>query len=450
MPLTRSSNSGKANDKPRDCEDLTNEFESKSSQPINVDQSVTEIDEAEDDLWDKQRRKDTVSEPKIADNQSNSGTYLSYAENTVFKRFLDIDDQIRNLEAKFLDKVDVLSNDFNDFKQSLMTEDSKRYTNALENENGRLKEQNLLLTDKLNTVSYIVSDLNTKIKDLEDEKASLVTTIKIINDEYSRGNSKADTPKESQSTQSTLALKTNISKNQASQSRSIEVPSTDDDDGESISVPEEITNKKKKKTKKSAMTKNASVGAMPQNPPMQENVNENQDANLQNEKFKKKTTIIAGDSIVKNIQGWRLSDSNNHVVVKSFSGSTISDMEDYLKPIIRREPSKIILHVGTNDINHLTAQQIAKGVANLGTQISQDSPRTKVALSGILPRTDKPGLSSKIKATNDMIKSFCQHNKWDFLDHKSIDPSCLNARGLHLNRKGTTVVAKNITDYISN
>ncbi|CAB4001254.1 Scavenger receptor cysteine-rich type 1 M130 [Paramuricea clavata] len=198
------------------------------------------------------------------------------------------------------------------------------------------------------------------------------------------------------------------------------------------------------------MTKNASVGAMPQNPPMQENVNENQDANLQNEKFKKKTTIIAGDSIVKNIQGWRLSDSNNHVVVKSFSGSTISDMEDYLKPIIRREPSKIILHVGTNDINHLTAQQIAKGVANLGTQISQDSPRTKVALSGILPRTDKPGLSSKIKATNNMIKSFCQHNKWDFLDHKSIDPSCLNARGLHLNRKGTTVVAKNITDYISN
>ncbi|CAB4033086.1 Hypothetical predicted protein [Paramuricea clavata] len=139
MPLTRSSNSGKANEKPRDCEDLTNEFASKSSQPINVDQSVNEIEEAEDDLWDKQRRKDTVSEPKIADNQSNLGTYLSYAENTVFKRFLDIDDQIRNLKAKFLDKVDVLSNDFNDFKQSLMTEDSKRYTNALENENGRLK-----------------------------------------------------------------------------------------------------------------------------------------------------------------------------------------------------------------------------------------------------------------------------------------------------------------------
>ena len=52
--------------------------------------------------------------------------------------------------------------------------------------------------------------------------------------------------------------------------------------------------------------------------------------------------------------------------------------------------------------------------------------------------------------SQQMIKSFCQHNKWDFLDHKSIDPSCLNARGLHLNRKGTTVVAKNITDYISN
>ena len=65
-------------------------------------------------------------------------------------------------------------------------------------------------------------------------------------------------------------------------------------------------------------------------------------------KYKKKVTVIAGDSIINHLQGWRLSDTNNHVVLKSFSGATIEDMEDYLKPVIRKEPESIVLHIGTN------------------------------------------------------------------------------------------------------
>ena len=65
---------------------------------------------------------------------------------------------------------------------------------------------------------------------------------------------------------------------------------------------------------------------------------------------KKKFTAVLGDSIIKNLQGWRLSDDNNHVVVKSFAGANCTDMEDYLKPGVRKEPENIILHVGTNDI----------------------------------------------------------------------------------------------------
>ncbi len=42
-------------------------------------------------------------------------------------------------------------------------------------------------------------------------------------------------------------------------------------------------------------------------------------------KSDKKVTVIAGDSIVKHLHGWRLSDTNNHVVVKSFAGATIED-----------------------------------------------------------------------------------------------------------------------------
>jgi hypothetical protein len=86
------------------------------------------------------------------------------------------------------------------------------------------------------------------------------------------------------------------------------------------------------------------------------------------------------------VQGWRLSDSNNYVVVKSFGGANISDLEDYLKPIIRKEPANLILHVGTNDLHKsLTTHQIAEGIVNLGIQISQDSLSTNITISGILP-----------------------------------------------------------------
>jgi hypothetical protein len=84
----------------------------------------------------------------------------------------------------------------------------------------------------------------------------------------------------------------------------------------------------------------------------------------------KNVTVVAGDSIVQNLQGWRLSNTDNHVVVKSFSGANITDMEDYLKPILRKEPNKVILHVGTNGLKHLSAKRVAEGL-----QISQ--PKSK-------------------------------------------------------------------------
>ena len=76
----------------------------------------------------------------------------------------------------------------------------------------------------------------------------------------------------------------------------------------------------------------------------------------------KKVSVVAGDSILEHVEGWRLSSTSNHVVVKSFSGATTSDMEDYLRPVLRKEPNKIILHIGTNDINYQTAQTVAEGV----------------------------------------------------------------------------------------
>ena len=123
-------------------------------------------------------------------------------------------------------------------------------------------------------------------------------------------------------------------------------------------------------------------------------------------------------------------------------------MEDYIKPILRKQPNRIIMHVGTNDLKHLSAKRVAEGITNLGTQINEDSPETSIAISSVLPRTDDPSLSTKAIEANKLIKAVCTRNNWAFIDHKTINSSCLNLRGLHLNRKGTSTIAKNISNYI--
>ena len=52
--------------------------------------------------------------------------------------------------------------------------------NELQSENLLLKEENEALKERPTNLSLIMSDLNTKVKDCENEKLSLVTAIKII------------------------------------------------------------------------------------------------------------------------------------------------------------------------------------------------------------------------------------------------------------------------------
>ena len=66
-----------------------------------------------------------------------------------------------------------------------------------------------------------------------------------------------------------------------------------------------------------------------------------------NAQTRKPVTVIAGDSIIQNISGWSLSKTNK-VVVKPFPGTTTEDMEDFIKPIVRKDPENIIIHACWN------------------------------------------------------------------------------------------------------
>ena len=231
---------------------------------------------------------------------------------------------------------------------------------------------------------------------------------------------------------------------------------------ETTEVSKKATKKKKKKKGKknqqdtstqpsiqsSTQSSTRSCPSIPTDPPSHQRSNSRNKSD-DSEPQRKQTTVIAGDSLVKNIIGAKMSsnDPNNFFIVKPFPGATVSDMEDFVKPLTRRSPDKVILHVGTNDLRSLSPQNIATAVMNLVTQISEDSPTTTVGVSGLLVRSDNADLAHKVQQVNTILRNTCNRNNIPFLANDNITVRHLNSRGLHLSKHGSEALQENFRNF---
>ena len=123
------------------------------------------------------------------------------------------------------------------------------------------------------------------------------------------------------------------------------------------------------------------------------------------EKTKKKTFVIVGDSIVRNVPSRSLNQSLKEYfsVVKSFPGATTQDMKDYIKPTILRKRDMVILHTGTNDLKrNQNPSDAANEIINLTNNIKISG--MEVSISSLIPRGDR--LSEKGKKKNVTRKMY--------------------------------------------
>ena len=181
----------------------------------------------------------------------------------------------------------------------------------------------------------------------------------------------------------------------------------------------QVVSKKKKKSKTKKQRNEA-----------QSNANDSKDSVPE----KVSTTLLIGDSMIKNVQGTKLGEAVGHrVVVKSFSGATTKAMKDYLKPNLELSPDQVVLHVGTNDLKQKEPRHVADSIVDLARQIEKTS-EAAVAISELISRRDE--LNEAVKTTNKHLNSYCRQNAWNFIQHQNITEKELNRGGLHLNFKG--------------
>ena len=110
-------------------------------------------------------------------------------------------------------------------------------------------------------------------------------------------------------------------------------------------------------------------------------------------------TVILRDSIVKNVYGNAFTKSikhKKHVVVKHFSGAKIEDMECYAKPTQEKQPTQIIIPVGTNDLPDEIANEIVEFANSFKTS------ENNVVVSSIVSRKER--FNNKAKEVNENLK----------------------------------------------
>ena len=149
----------------------------------------------------------------------------------------------------------------------------------------------------------------------------------------------------------------------------------------------------------------------------------------------KKKVIVAGDSKTKFLRSDELSTSERSVTVMKHPECSTEDVIGYIKPIARKKPDNILLHVGTNDLAKgiNTMKNIRKCVEAI--RELDISENIQIGFSSILNRSDKD-FSKEIRELNVKLKKCCLDRGFIYVDNDNINESCLNNSKLHLSQKG--------------
>ena len=102
-----------------------------------------------------------------------------------------------------------------------------------------------------------------------------------------------------------------------------------------------------------------------------------------------KKNLIVIDSILKQVEGWRLNKRmKSNVAVISVPDASTNGMIHYVKGCLEDISSDtVILHHGTNDLKSgNTSEKIATDIVNLALTIQNE--KTKVFISGLTIRND--------------------------------------------------------------
>ena len=123
-------------------------------------------------------------------------------------------------------------------------------------------------------------------------------------------------------------------------------------------------------------------------------------------------TVVIGDSQFHHIEENRLSGRKNKTSVRS-KGGLIHEVSSVFKSILEEDADEFVFHVGVNNVEKETEDEIVHKYVELGQSIAC----ARVTFSSIIKRADKPELNVNIANVNSKLKILCMENGFDFIEN---------------------------------
>lgn len=183
----------------------------------------------------------------------------------------------------------------------------------------------------------------------------------------------------------------------------------------------------------------------------------------ENPTLKTGQVVFIGDSITAKYKlGSHYRKSELEYYNRGISGDTTDWLITRLDvSLFDIRPSKIVLMIGTNDINAgKTPDEIAANYRTILTLISGELPSAKVITVSIIPQNEKYSMearenNARIQSTNARVETLAKEFGYEYVDLYShmVDRSGLLRRGyscdgLHLSRRGYRVWTRVMKDRI--
>ena len=109
-------------------------------------------------------------------------------------------------------------------------------------------------------------------------------------------------------------------------------------------------------------------------------------------------------------------------------------------------PYYLIIHVGTNNALHSSSYEFFQEMQSLRNLILKYLPSARITISTPALRADKANANDINKAFTELVKE----SNLDYISHENIKESHINEYGLHINKTGSSILAKNLISGIRN
>ena len=114
--------------------------------------------------------------------------------------------------------------------------------------------------------------------------------------------------------------------------------------------------------------------------------------------------------------------------------------------VLKGKPESLIIDIGTNNLtNNINLLRNVKEIVN---KAKKTSPDTVLRFSDIVFRKDKKNIEKMRADTNSRFKNFCKQKNIKLILNDKLKEEHLGIKKLHLKRKGNTVFARNLLNFI--